>query len=533
MAKKTINIGVIDAETDPFEYELIPEPFIWGFYDGNTYEQFYIEGLQEDPTTDLIEYLCQLDGDWIIYAHNGGKFDFFYMLEHFGEDLKIINGRISQATLKYNKKIKFRDSFNIIPMPLSAYEKDTIDYNLMKREIRAKHFKKISEYLYKDCLYLHQLCFAFYEKFGAKLTIAGTAFQELKKTGYEIPHTSDFYDQQFREYYFGGRVQCFSVGDHKGKFLYVDINSAYPFAMLHNHPYKDEYHNTQKLPKEAGPWLAEIEAISNGCLPVRGEDGRLDFPNDEIIRTYKATGWEIIAGLDTGTLDIKKINRVYIFEDCRDFKEYILPLYEARKEAKKIGDKIADLFNKLLMNSAYGKFGQDGRKFEDFKLFNFGDMPDGDEWSLYCDTETGQSIYSKPAPKNTFYNVATAASITGFVRAYLWRHICASKNPIYCDTDSLMCEDFKGEIGKDLGQWGIEAELIEIYIAQKKMYAALTKDGKWKKASKGVKLEAEQIKTGVLTGENLTIERPAPAFSLKYGARFFDRTVNFQDIKNI
>jgi len=522
-------IATIDAETDPFKFGRIPEPFIWGFYDGETYEEF--EG--DDCTNELIEYLSQLDDDYCIYAHNGGKFDFFFFLEHINEDIKLINGRISQATLKYNDRIKFRDSFNIIPMPLSAYAKDDIDYKKMEPEIRKKHMPEIKKYLYKDCVYLYDLVSNFNERYGNKLTIAGTAFNELKKTGYKIPKTFNSFDKTFRHYYFGGRVQCFKTGAFHGDYTYIDINSAYPYAMLDEHPYTDDYSSSKKLPDKAGGWFAEITAISNGCLPVRGSDNLLSFPTDKTPRVYHATGWEIIAGIETETLKILKVHTVQKFEKLMSFKKYILPLYAARKKAKAIGDKILNLFCKLLMNSAYGKFGQDGRKFEAYKIMDYGKKPDGEEWSVYADLETGQRIYSKPSPSQGFYNVATAASITGYVRAMMWRNICACDTPIYCDTDSIMCKKFNGDVGGELGEWDIEAELTDIYIAQKKMYACKTKTGEWKSASKGVRLTPEQIMSGVINKVDITIERPAPAFSVKYGARFFERTVNFSGSKKI
>lgn len=533
MSKQILKIATLDAETDPFEFNRIPEPFIWGFYDGDTYEKF--EG--DNCTNDLVEFLSQLEGKYCIYAHNGGKFDFFFLLEHIAEDIKIINGRISQMRLKYNKQIKFRDSMNIFPMPLSAYAKDDIDYDKMQPENRHKHMPEIKRYLYKDCIYLYQIVSAFNDQYGNKLTIAGTAFNELKKAGYIIPKSFQSYDDMLRPFYYGGRVQCFKTGAYYGDYIYADIKSAYPYAMLSDHPQKTDYTNTKILPKYAGGWFAEISAISNGCLPVRGDDNLLSFPIDDVPRIYRATGWEIIAGIETNTLKILDVHIVYEFLDCENFSDYILPLYKARLEAKANKDKIADLFNKLLMNSAYGKYGQDGSNFEDFKITDFGVIPEGDEWTTYSDLETGQRVHFKPAPSESFYNVATAASITGYVRAFLWRHICGADTPIYCDTDSIICKSFNGEIGIDLGQWEIEAELTELYIAQKKMYAVKTKTGEWKSASKGVKLEPEQIKEGVLSKVDLIIERPAPAFSLrayksslKYGGRFFERTVNFSKI---
>ena len=79
---------------------------------------------------------------------------------------------------------------------------------------------------------------------------------------------------------------------------------------------------------------------------------------------------------------------------------------------------------------------------------------------------------------NAFFNVATAASITGFVRSYLFRSLLAVKNPVYCDTDSIMCSNGdKLDIGGNLGQWELESEANKIsackaYIYKERYYLA-------------------------------------------------------------
>ena len=82
-------IAVVDAETDPFKKGRIPAPFLWGFYDGSTYEKF-------TSTDELIIYLY--DKPIIVYAHNGGKFDWHFVLDYIDPYTKvqIINGRIAK-----------------------------------------------------------------------------------------------------------------------------------------------------------------------------------------------------------------------------------------------------------------------------------------------------------------------------------------------------------------------------------------------------------------------------------------------------
>lgn len=543
MARKKRTIGTIDAETDPFKYGRIPAPFSWGFFDGDNYIDFW----GDDATEQLVEYLST-ESDIILYAHNGGKFDFFFLLPYLDEELHIINGRIAKATM-FDGAVELRDSWLILPMPLSSMAKDEIDYEKMERAYREKNKPEILRYQKSDCIHLYDWVYRFVQEFGSGLTLAGAAFKQLKKTDYEVGRTYDEYDSKFRPFYFGGRVQCFEVGSFVGDYIYIDINSSYPNAMLKKHWYGSHYVEHLRLPeKENGSWFAEITAISKGALPFRGDDDKLYFPSDNQKRKFKATGWEIQKGLETNTLDIIKCHKSYRPLFTKDFSEYVNRFFEMKAQAKKSGDKALYKFAKLMLNSCYGKFGQDGRKFEKFCITEFGDLPEQElervkrrVWQPYSDTITGQRIYSSPDPQNSFFNVPTAGSITGFGRAHLWGSICDSERPLYCDTDSITCKKFNGEIGDKIGQWDIEARVDEVFIAQRKMYGMrVNPQSKYgpinevKVASKGVKLSFEEIKRGVLSGKNLTQYRDAPAFSLKYGARFFSRETNFEELdKNL
>lgn len=558
MSKKRRRIGSIDAETDPFKYGREPHPFSWGFYDGDNYVDFWGgEGTREEQaercTKQLMDYLCDED-NLLLYAHNGGKFDFFFMLPNLDEEMLIIDGRIAKCSL-FDGRIELRDSMLILPMALKEYRKEEFDYTKNEIEVRQKYRQEILKYQRSDCIYLHEWVMRFIDEFGLNLTLAGTAFKELKKTSYIVENTFEDYDAKFRPFYFGGRVQCFEVGSFYGDHLYIDVNSAYSKSMVNNHWYGSQHIEGKKLPeKENGSWYAEIDAISYGALPYRREgEKKLFFPNGGMVRRYKVSGWEIHAGLKTDTLKIMKVHKVYRPLLTQSFDEYVARFFALKKQAEESNDPTLRTFAKLLLNSCYGKFGQDGRKFEKFCILPFGERPPiktdkngkviDEGWLPYSDAPTGEVIWSRPDPQNRFFNVATAASVTGWVRAFLWEAICAADTPLYCDTDSIICKGFDGDIGKGLGQWDIEARPVEVHIAQRKMYGMRMENfsefgpvDKTKTASKGVRLTFDEIKHGVITGENITQFRDAPAYSLKYGARFQEkgRTVNFGDLsKNL
>lgn len=540
--KNPRKIAVIDFETDPFRHGRVPEPFACGIYiEGGEYIELWGDDCADRAADVLRERRLR------VYAHNGGKFDYFFLLDHMGEKIKLINGRIAQARIGESE---LYDSWLILPVPLSGMDKDEIDYSIMEAGEREKprNKKKILEYLKSDCVYLFEWVQRFIGEFGKKLTLASAAFDQLEKTGYPAKRTSsEAYDSEYRAYYFGGRTQAFAKGKFEGDYKIYDINSAYPRAMLDNHPcgfsaMKIENIDVGDLPLGQF-YLATIRAVSRGALPVR--DGNfVTYPDDDVVREYNTTCWEIRAGLETGTLDISEIIDITVWEDERNFSDYVNKFYSQKLNAKTCGDRPGELFAKLMLNSAYGKFGTDGRKYKEYRLIDVGELPvtdseieeadllgidveewlEGSGWSIECDTDFGKTVWCRPDPQDRFYNVATAASITGWVRAYLWREICSSEGVVYCDTDSIICERFCGDIdGGKIGAWDLEGEGNAVWIGGKKLYAFRLLSGKYKKAHKGAKLSAEEIIEIVEGGREVRWLNPAPSFSLTHGPRFVKR----------
>ena len=573
MAKRK-PIAVIDAETDPFMYGSVPEPFVWGYYDGVDYDVFW--GEDGICTEALIDHLNEREV--IIYAHNGGKFDFFYLLPYLDKgNIQLINGRISQAKIGL---CSLRDSYNIIPIPQKHFGKDEIEYWKFKKEFRNEHRAEILSYLQTDCFELYDIVNEFCDRFGRKLTIATAAMHRLKTIIEEdkmrsFDRFSEIQDERFRPYYFGGRCQAFEKGELKGDWEIVDINSAYPRAMLDEHP--DPTYNSfyidDNFPKNKKCYFAKIRAISSGALPWRDPEAKipkLEFPADNIPRVFHATGWEIEVGLRTKTLEILEIIEVRIPDKTTNFSLYVLPLYEEKKKAKAVGKKSDEIFAKLLLNSPYGKFAIDPRTFKIYELTEYGDLPSesinedkphlwrqNSSWPEYdldvweCPKHLPKEFYEDEEDYISvrgFYNVSVAASITGWVRAYLWESICSSERPIYTDTDSIICKKFNGVLGKELGEWDLEGKADVAYIGGRKMYAFRITEGKgvtyfrdkmlneirskeategrrWKVATKGARLHAGQLISMVRHGKVIEWENAAPTNSLRFGTRFLKRRV--------
>lgn len=552
MRKKaeTRPIEVIDCETDPFLYGRTPEPFLWGWSDGSIYKDFR-------DTEELANFISKRKS--IIYAHNGGKFDFHFLFPYFtpGTEILIINGRVAKATIGL---CELRDSYCILPVPLADYNKTVIDYAKFEKDVRHTHMGEIQAYLRDDCTYLWELVSQFVATYGNAITLASAALKWWKGMGNDIPTSDKKYYDTFSAWYAGGRVQCFQQGMVKTPFHLVDINSAYPFAMMEKHPYSTTFDPVRKpsmVPgKIKGASMYRVVAISDGCLPMRDKKGVLTFPDDGVAREYQCTGWELRAGLETKTVKVLESIERIDFHETKDFRAYVRHFFELKKNSPK--DSGARLIAKLFLNSLYGKWCADPSAYKNYAIVCPGQMLDYTKedgkrssdtigklsgpwayngnlgpWSLItnsgiCLDEDGEDEKNR----SQYYNVATGASVTGFVRAYLWRHICKIKagggKPVYCDTDSIAFtwpgkKPIPFGQSKELGDWTHEGRFDWGAIGGKKLYAFHSDDAKargtdkeWKTACKGVQLEPEQI-VAVAKGEEVTYRRDAP--SMRVGSK--------------
>lgn len=506
-----VRIAVGDCETDPFKRGRIPKPFVWGYYDGTefwhvkTFDEF-LARLREQS---LIKH--------IVYFHNGGKFDFHFMFDKFVEfmPLTIINNRLVRFVIG---NVEFRDSFAILPFALGKYKKTKIDYANFEVEKRLNHMDEIVNYMRDDCVNTFELVSAFVTTYGTSLTVAGAAmkyWQGMK----EVPMTaSSRLDDLMRPWYYGGRVEVFKQG-WTGPVSVVDINSAYPHAMLHPHAYGHEY-------VEADPdiWLPqdfyEVTCDSAGALPYRGEDGSLSFPHGRY--KFLCTGHELLMGFNLNLITRINVTRRISFLELTDFKDYVNHFYELKKNSKKGTPEY--IFSKLMMNSLYGKFGMDPSEFVEYSIAD-----PAYSGALYTEGKLAGflgpwAVAESEAERKMYYNVATAASITGFVRAKLLHAIAKSKGVVYCDTDSIIATVPEVFISPELGDWTDEGT-GEGWIAAKKIYALKMRDGSHKIASKGVKFNYEEVEK-LCKGESVEWESEIPSFSLSREPTFIKREIN-------
>lgn len=568
---KALEIATIDLETDPFKKNRVPVPFASCMFDGERQNLFWGKAC----VIDLVNCCVKSGIKRIYYAHNGGKFDLHFILpalvHMFGEEglkLLCIGNRLVQVQVI--GMCEFRDSFAIIPKALKSLGGKKLDIEIWKLEndesnltaeqkqmfhveqkakglggltIPREFYKEeICRYLRRDCSGLYEAIEDFFRLYGKNMTLASAASKFMEKEfKIKAPKSDESYDSKFRKFYFAGRVEFFGLGEFKGDYKICDINSAFPAAMVKKHWFSTSYIRADKPPTK-GKELCfyHVKCESLGALPFRTENGGVSFPHG--FNEFHATGWELFAGIELGL--IKKVEFLAIYRplEIQDFTQYINHFYELKKNAPTEAERN---FAKLFLNSYYGRLALNSREFKETKITPYGDFPkplkkkiDGVnkliEWEhSYDDEESGLSFWQVPSNHGEkplrFYNVATAASITGWVRAFLLRSLTACKGVLYCDTDSIIALDTSAlKMGENLGEWKLEKTCDKVFIAGKKLYCAVGTDGKFKTASKGVRLSPEQI-IEVAKGNEQSFAFDAPNFSLYSKKRFTTRRVNRDD----
>jgi hypothetical protein len=563
--------ATVDLETDPFKYGEFPEPFAAAFHlpatDDSPGECQAWWG--RDCIQKLVTRCKKFKG--LIYAHNGGKFDFHYLLAHLPlsqSDTLCIGSRIT--SMRFGAGYEFRDSFSLIPVPLSAWGKINIDINKLRRDRREKNKTEILDYLKGDVRHLHEMLSAFFAKYPQKLTLASTTFHILQKQfGHKIPRMNFGDDARFRRHYFAGRVEFFALGEQKGPFHIMDINSAFPWAMTKPQWFSDTY-KTVQTPKRStlvpqGLYIASCTA--GGALAHRAQDKAISFPVEERLK-YFTTGWELLSGLKLRAIKDLNIHWGFIPKKLESFEDFVNYFYEMKARAKAEGNVADELHAKLFLNSAYGKTAINLEAMKDVVFRTYGDSPKGKGWEeAWSDEKRSLAVYKRSArlsAKGSImkpYCVPLGAGITGCVRAFLFASMRQCRDVLYCDTDSIIARDVsKLKSGAALGQWKHEMTCDVVWIGGKKLYVAHNAEYPWKRtlpkaakkkdwvfidgwgwnqkptktiksfktAAKGVRLSIRAL-VAVCSGKTRKGKFDAPSYSALAPSHFTTRTIKRAD----
>lgn len=448
---------------------------------------------------DFFEFIQEnrdIFNDKHFYAHNNGKYDILILFKEYilesseciidRKSILMISGSIVSCDLYFPKVdlvIKFRDSLPLLPASLDSLTKDfNVEHKKLTGEIDHNKiniinyigFKdKILKYLKNDVIGLLEVLIAFHyvtlELYGFRftkcLTLASLSKADFftnyyNKFKYPIYTLSDKVDTFIREAYFGGRNECFKIGqDLKGdNIVYVDINSLYPSVGRRNLPYGKPINvNTKELNDlyvENGKLIngffgfvkVRVKTLRRDILPLIGYkyDKKLTFPIFEDYTTLIVFSEEIKASQKDEIYDFVFIEAIQ-FKESKILKNFFEETYELRLKYKSEGEFAKSYIQKIKANSGYGYLGLKSNK-KCLNIYNKDDNTYIRDWyngSLinYCQQGNYGISYTNKTIQTKEVNVGIAAAITSYARLYLYKaltHFNEFGEIYYCDTDSII-----------------------------------------------------------------------------------------------
>jgi hypothetical protein len=252
-----------------------------------------------------------------------------------------------------------------------------------------------------------------------------------------------------RRGYYGGRVEIFSNGG-RGNFLYTDVNSLYPSAMLNPFP-RDA--SPQKKPRGYG--VADVTVFVPDCfiapLPIRAFNGEILYPVGKFrgVWTYQE-----LENAHAYGAKVLKIHRCYGSARGQKFyAPFVEKIYSRRLDAKTDAER---LMLKLLLNNLYGRLALSGTVTRNHK----GTL----------------QLYSCQFPLPEFTNYLHAAYVTSYGRLTLQNYLrrIPWENLVYCDTDSVIFFNPTANppfsVSKELGKMKLEGRASRCYTYAPKVY---------------------------------------------------------------
>lgn len=255
-----------------------------------------------------------------------------------------------------------------------------------------------------------------------------------------------------RESYHGGRTESFWNSEIRQKLYKLDINAMYPSIMRETplarwiKAYYPQY--------DPGAWEKAVSgdfSIVARCRietnePAYGvvRDSKLIFPVGSFSTVLSTP--EIHYALEHQHL--KEIGEFTYYERAVLFRDFVDYFYAQRQNYKQQGNASFEFMCKILMNSLYGKFGQNGRKwvetdeyqwFEDREGVLLNEI--GQIVKLRRRLGRTQMLELEGESENSFPLIAS--EITAYARMKLWQLIkqAGLEHVYYVDTDSLIVDE--------------------------------------------------------------------------------------------
>lgn len=447
----------------------------------------------------------------------------------------------------------FIDTLNIWRMPLSELGKEI---GLEKYEMPDDNDLTVSweSYGKRDVEIIRDACirwFAFLEQSDMGSFSSTLAGQSMSLFRHRYMRQRILIDNDetnlalTRAGYYGGRNECFKIGKYTGDFHLLDVNSMYPSVMVDNpYPYRLIANTKHASIDDLSGWLktrsltARVLVHTNEPVyPIRNQ-GKLIFPvgHYECILSTPEIRYAL------SNKHITEVIEVSIFKQAYLFREMMLDLYKKRLDAKAAGRPVEAFMYRKLMNSFYGKWGQNGLKWNEERQIT--DLS-ARRWTE-VDLESGRVLHyrqlagllqlksTEGESRDSF--PAIAGHVTAYARMVLWNIITEAgmEHCWYCDTDSVLVDSMGRRnlehriTGGQLGALGVKGSYDSIDIRGCKDYSVGSKSrvkGARKSATWIDPNTIQQARWSSLRGLLATgnVARPVTSTVIKRFRRVYDK----------
>ena len=253
-----------------------------------------------------------------------------------------------------------------------------------------------------------------------------------------------------RQSFFGGRSECWRIGEIQETAHQYDLSSFYPYVMqTSKFPVALDRYEIREEPLELRPDIdfyqatAEVELKTREPLfPVRTKKGVV-YP----IGTFTTTlcGAELGYAVRRGY--VKKIGSWAAYRCESIFNKWVAELWGMRQKYRADGDNLYDMFTKFLLNSLFGKFSQRSVTWQNDRD-NISHLP----WSTWseidCTTDRltqfrsfgwqTQRLCDREEIGGTFIAISAFVTASGRVLMNNMRRMIGNENVFYQGVDSLI-----------------------------------------------------------------------------------------------
>jgi hypothetical protein len=507
---------------------------------------------------DIVSFSYPKTTLWVI-AHNQ-HYDFFVsdafnQLRNFDFNFKSFSFESNLFFARFEDKRKRRilciDSMNYFRTSIEEMGK-IIGKEKGKVDFKSADLQTLVEYNKRDVEILSEFFIEFlrwwrkndFGRFGISVPqLALRAFRHRFTKEKIIVHRDERALELEKASYFGGRCECFYIGKIEGKTIYkLDVNSMYPFVMKSS-PYPLKLIGVLENPslnyvkKLLGKYCLIARVVlhsQENVYPYRAR--KVIFPTGTF-ETVLTSG-ELAFALAKG--HVVRVSKCSVYQAGYPFVDYVDYFYSLKTEAEKEGNKVKRAFAKLMLNSLYGKFGQEVYPYEEIEYPSSLDF--GYEIYVNADTKERQKIifingkaYSRrregKLSEHTFF--AIASHVTGYARFYLYLLMkeAGLDHVYYVDTDSLFVDEegyrnLQDFIGDKLGELKLEKKADFALFLAPKVYL-LGDESKFKGLTRSAQKVSERaykdlkfwraltlISKGVI--DRVIVEHVIKEFSLKY-----------------